>query len=162
MQFLTGLFSSLPLNWIEKAHNNLNINNNVDRRMLTSMSIYIERVTKYVIQNPFLVNDSGEKKRQALDMPTNNQILPPKRKSSRDESVSAMRLTLQQCEVQAMNIIFLNNNAYMFFNNIGNCTAIHVTPTAAPSRAPPLSHTYRRAAGNYAILAAKANATSSA
>ena len=66
-------------NWVKKAHNNLDTNNDVDCRTLKSMALYVARVKKYVFND-----DSNEMEIQARDIPTKEQILPLKLKRSRD------------------------------------------------------------------------------
>ena len=61
-------------NWVEKAHDNLDVNNDVDRRFLKNMADYVQRCRRYIIANPFIVDDSEEMEIQARDVPTNDQV----------------------------------------------------------------------------------------
>ena len=66
---------------------------------------------------------------QARDVPTNDQVLPPKLKRSRDESIPSMLFTPPQAKQPMPPNIFVNDDGNdVFVDNIGNTTAIHLTP----------------------------------
>ena len=80
--------------WVEKAHNLLDVNADVDRNMLGEISGYVERVRRYVRSCPFIVSDDQEMEARATDLPTKEKILPPKNmKRVRDESDVRLQLT---------------------------------------------------------------------
>ena len=123
-------------NWIEKAHDTLDVNADVDRRMLGKMAEYVERVRRYLIRYPFLVDEDPEMEAQALNLPTRMEILPPKAKGkrARDESVPRLNFTppptknLMKPNIVTHEIVedvFLSSN-----ENVANQTAFFIpTPT---------------------------------
>ena len=64
--------------WIAKAHENLDINADVDRTMLSRMSNYVERVRRCILSNPFIIEKSDEMQNSALDLPIPSVVLPLK------------------------------------------------------------------------------------
>ena len=120
-------------NWVKKAHDNLDVNNDVDRHMLHKMALYVERCRKYVIANPFIVDDSDEMELQARDIPTKDQALPPKLKRSRDESNPTLFMPPQVKQPTPPNIFVNDDGNDVFVENIGDTTVIHLTPAFGDS-----------------------------
>ena len=63
--------------WVSKAHDNLDINADVDRVMLARMSGYVERVRLCLIRNPQILESDSEK-RIWCDLPAPSMVLPVK------------------------------------------------------------------------------------
>ena len=70
--------------WVSKAHDNLDINADVDRIMLARMSGYVERVRLVLIRNP-LILETDKEKRNWCDLPTPSIVLPIKKLMSNNE-----------------------------------------------------------------------------
>ena len=75
--------SDIALNirsWIAKAHDNLDVNADVDRVMLGRMSGYVERARLCLVRNPPIIGNI-EEMRAFDELPTPSMVLPAKRLS---------------------------------------------------------------------------------
>ena len=76
--------SDIALNirsWIAKAHDNLDVNADVDRVMLARMSGYVERARLCLVRNPSILGNNDEEMRAFDELPTPSMVLPAKKLS---------------------------------------------------------------------------------
>ena len=76
--------SDIALNirsWISKAHDNLDLNADVDRVMLSRMSNYVERARLCLSKNPYIILTTDNEMRALDELPTPSMVLPAKKLS---------------------------------------------------------------------------------
>ena len=120
--------------WVEKAHNILDVNANVDRDMLGKMSGYVKRVRRYVRACPFIVSEDAEMEARAADLPTKEVVVPPKNmKRVRDES--RLRKPL---------LCPISSSTMMGSTSFSRIAGTRLPSTSRPSRKPPHLYIWRR------------------